>query len=127
MVAVSLHVRHIRVVVLAGVNQGLDDLLARLERIHHGRHFHEIWASANDVKYVHSFSDQRETRLNYLRLNYLGPNLSDENRGNGKDLERVGRSRHRRCDPGRAHRLLHPRLLAIHRRSAKVDSMTDSP
>ena len=25
-------------------------------------------------------------------------------------LERVGRSRHRRCDPGRAHRLLHPRL-----------------
>jgi hypothetical protein len=24
-------------------------------------------------------------------------------------LERVGRSRHRRCDPGRAHRLLHPR------------------
>jgi hypothetical protein len=26
-------------------------------------------------------------------------------------LERVGRSRHRRCDPGRAHRLLHPRVL----------------
>jgi hypothetical protein len=27
------------------------------------------------------------------------------------NLERVGRSRHRRCDPGRAHRLLHPHLL----------------
>ena len=37
-----------------------------------------------------------------------------------KNLERVGRSRHRRCDPGRAHRLLHPHLLAIHRRFAKV-------
>jgi hypothetical protein len=28
-------------------------------------------------------------------------------------LERVGRSRHRRCDPGRAHRLLHPRANTI--------------
>jgi hypothetical protein len=28
-----------------------------------------------------------------------------------KRLERVGRSRHRRCDPGRAHRLLHPRFV----------------
>ena len=54
------HVRHIRVVVLAGVNQSLDNVLARLERIHHGRHFHEIWTRAYDVKYVHSFSDQRQ-------------------------------------------------------------------
>ena len=30
------------------------------------------------------------------------------------NLERVGRSRHRRCDPGRVHRLLHPRSLAMH-------------
>jgi hypothetical protein len=28
-----------------------------------------------------------------------------------QELERVGRSRHRRCDPGRAHRLLHPRFV----------------
>src|ERR1700732_5226519 len=65
------HVRHIRVVVLAGVNQRLDDVLARLERVHHRRHFYEIWASAYDVKYVHSFSDQRQPRLNYSRLIYL--------------------------------------------------------
>ena len=37
-----------------------------------------------------------------------------------ENLERVGRSRHRRCGPGRAHRLLHPRLLATHRRSTKL-------
>lgn len=28
-----------------------------------------------------------------------------------QEMERVGRSRHRRCDPGRAHRLLHPRFV----------------
>jgi hypothetical protein len=59
------HVRHIRVVVLAGMNQGLDNVLARLERVHHRHHFYEIWTRAYDVKYVHGFSDQRETRLNY--------------------------------------------------------------
>jgi hypothetical protein len=52
--------------VLASVNQPLDDVLARLERIHHRRHFDEIWASAYDVKYVHRFSDQRQPRLIYL-------------------------------------------------------------
>jgi hypothetical protein len=31
-----------------------------------------------------------------------------------ENLERVGRSRHRRCSPGRAHRLLHPRLSLFH-------------
>ena len=30
-----------------------------------------------------------------------------------EDLERAERSRHRRCDPGRVHRLLHPRLSAM--------------
>jgi hypothetical protein len=48
---------------LAGMNQGLDDVLVRFERVHHRRHFHEIWASAYDVKYVHRFSDQRQLRL----------------------------------------------------------------
>src|SRR5258708_29245282 len=61
------HVRHIRVVVLASMNQSLDDVLARLERVHHRRHFHKIRASPYDVKYVHSFSDQRPPRLNYLQ------------------------------------------------------------
>jgi len=42
------------------MDQGLNDLLARLEGIHHGRNFHEIWAGAYDVKYVHGFSDQRQ-------------------------------------------------------------------
>ena len=56
-------IRHIRVVMLAGMNQGLDDMLARFERVHHGRHFHEIWPSAYDVKYVHRFSDQPQPGL----------------------------------------------------------------
>jgi len=37
-------------IVLAGVDQGLDHVLAPFERVHHGCHFHEIWASAYDVK-----------------------------------------------------------------------------
>jgi len=98
----------------AGRNQGLDNALARLERVHHRRRFYEIRTRAYDVKWVHSFSDQRETKL------------FDDNRGSGKNLERVGRSRHRRCDPGRAHRLLHPRLLEIHRRAISSTSMTNS-
>ena len=47
------HVRHVRIVVLAGVNQRLDDVRARFERVHHGRDFHEIWPSAYDVKDIH--------------------------------------------------------------------------
>jgi hypothetical protein len=39
--------------VLASVNQRLDDVLARFERVHQGRDFHEIWPSAYDVKDVH--------------------------------------------------------------------------
>jgi len=38
-----------------------------------------------------------------------------------ENLERVGRSRHRRCDPGRAHRLLHPRLLPVHQGYTKLN------
>ena len=42
-----------------------------------------------------------------------------------ENLERVGRSRHRRCDPGRAHRLLHPRLSGMYRHvSMTSDSST---
>src|SRR5271157_1284813 len=63
-------VRHIRVIVLASMDQGLNDVLARFERVHHGRHFHEIWASAYDVKYVHRFSDQRQLR-SYLLLPFF--------------------------------------------------------
>jgi hypothetical protein len=33
--------------------QGLPLMLVRLERAHYGRHLHEIWAGADDVKYVH--------------------------------------------------------------------------
>jgi len=35
------------------VDEGLDHVLARLERVHHGRDFHEIWSSSDYVKYVH--------------------------------------------------------------------------
>jgi hypothetical protein len=44
-----------------------------------------------------------------------------------ENLERVGRSRHRRCDPGRAHRLLHPRWLAMHRGSTQLGFAHRSP
>jgi len=37
------------------------------------------------------------------------------------NLERVGRSRHRRCDPGRVHRLLHPQCLATSARNIQFD------
>jgi hypothetical protein len=47
------HVRHIGVVVLACVDQRLDDVLELFKRVHHGRHFHEIRTSAHEVKYVH--------------------------------------------------------------------------
>jgi len=67
------------------------------------------------VKYVHSFSDQPPSQIKLFEVKSC-----DDNRSSRKNLERVGRSRHRRCDPGRAHRLLHPRLLATHRRFAKV-------
>ncbi len=49
-------VRHIGVVVLASMDERLNDVLARFKRVHHRRHFHEIWASADDVQYVHGFS-----------------------------------------------------------------------
>src|SRR5271155_6122730 len=42
------------------------------------------------------------------------------------DLERVERSWHRRCDPGRAHRLLHPRGSALLRRFRKRASLTSA-
>jgi len=43
----------------------------------------------------------------------IGPRMRWMLAADLENLERVGRSRHRRCDPGRAHRLLHPRLLAF--------------
>ncbi len=54
----------------------------------------------------------------------IGPQAVDRQRG---DLERVGRSRHRRCDPGRVHRLLHPRLLVTHLRFTKLDFSLSDP
>ena len=54
-------VRHIGIVVLAGVDERLNDVFARFERVHHGRHFHEIRAGADNVKYVHGFSGQQTT------------------------------------------------------------------
>ena len=48
------HIRHIGVVVLSGMNQGLLDLWILSECAQHRRDFHEIWTRADYVKNMHA-------------------------------------------------------------------------
>ena len=60
---------------------------------------------------IRRFRLRVQTRVSYRSANCL-KFLRERSHGHPPkaEVERVGRSRHRRCDPGRAHRLLHPRL-----------------
>ena len=44
------HVRHARIVVLAGMNKDLVHAGSHLQCVEHGRHLHEIWACTDDVQ-----------------------------------------------------------------------------
>ena len=49
------HIRHVGVVMLAGVNQGLPESGILLERAHYRRNFHQIRPGAHYVKNMHAW------------------------------------------------------------------------
>ena len=63
------HVRHVGVVVLAGMDQGLLYLGVLLERAQHGRNFHEIRPGTHYVKNMHAKSPELECTIAQICVN----------------------------------------------------------
>jgi hypothetical protein len=50
-------IRHVDVVVLPGMNQGLRYIVASFQSAQDRRGLHEVWARSNDVEYFHEVLD----------------------------------------------------------------------
>jgi hypothetical protein len=53
------HIRHIDVIVLAGVDEGLGHICVVFQGVQDGDDLHEVGARSDDVKYVHGFSNDQ--------------------------------------------------------------------
>src|SRR6266852_3711744 len=63
------YIRHVGIVMLAGMNEGLLYLGVMLERAQHGREFHKIRPGTHYVKNVHTKSPDVECTLTEVWVN----------------------------------------------------------